>query len=145
MVLTMPFQPVDLDNISFNRAFRGYKKEEVDNFFENIRRDLESLYRENKELKQRYRLLEEEMKKYKDLENSIQETLVMAQKLSEDAKKNAQKEIELIYQEAENNIQKAKEDYLSWQRHIKEVKIKFKIFLEEELALLEEELTKTEE
>jgi len=141
----MPFQPVDLDNISFNRAFRGYKKEEVDNFFENIRRDLESLYRENKELKQRYRLLEEEMKKYKDLENSIQETLVMAQKLSEDAKKNAQKEIELIYQEAENNIQKAKEDYLSWQRHIKEVKIKFKIFLEEELALLEEELTKTEE
>jgi len=145
MVLTMPFQPVDLDNISFNRAFRGYKKEEVDNFFENIRRDLESLYRENKELKQRYRLLEEEMKKYKDLENSIQETLVMAQKLSEDAKKNAQKEIELIYQEAENNIQKAKEDYLSWQRHIKEVKIKFKIFLEEELALLEEELAKTEE
>lgn len=141
----MPFQPVDLDNISFNRAFRGYKKEEVDNFFENIRRDLESLYRENKELKQRYRLLEEEMKKYKDLENSIQETLVMAQKLSEDAKKNAQKEIELMYQEAENNIQKAKEDYLSWQRHIKEVKIKFKIFLEEELALLEEELTKTEE
>lgn len=141
----MPFQPVDLDNISFNRAFRGYKKEEVDNFFENIRLDLESLYRENKELKQRYRLLEEEMKKYKDLENSIQETLVMAQKLSEDAKKNAQKEIELIYQEAENNIQKAKEDYLSWQRHIKEVKIKFKIFLEEELALLEEELTKTEE
>jgi len=145
MVLTMPFQPVDLDNISFNRAFRGYKKEEVDNFFENIRLDLESLYRENKELKQRYRLLEEEMKKYKDLENSIQETLVMAQKLSEDAKKNAQKEIELIYQEAENNIQKAKEDYLSWQRHIKEVKIKFKIFLEEELALLEEELAKTEE
>ena len=141
----MPFQPIDLDNISFNRAFRGYKKEEVDNFLENIRLDLESLYRENKELKQRYRLLEEEMKKYKDLENSIQETLVMAQKLSEDAKKNAQKEIELIYQEAENNIQKAKEDYLSWQRHIKEVKIKFKIFLEEELALLEEELTKTEE
>lgn len=141
----MPFQPVDLDNISFNRAFRGYKKEEVDNFLENIRPDLESLYRENKELKQRYRLLEEEMKKYKDLETSIQETLVMAQKLSEDAKKNAQKEIELIYQEAENNIQKAKEDYLSWQRHIKEVKIKFKIFLEEELALLEEELTKTEE
>lgn len=141
----MPFQPVDLDNISFNRAFRGYKKEEVDNFLENIRLDLESLYRENKELKQRYRLLEEEMKKYKDLENSIQETLVMAQKLSEDAKKNAQKEIELMYQEAENNIQKAKEDYLSWQRHIKEVKIKFKIFLEEELALLEEELTKTQE
>lgn len=141
----MPFQPVDLDNISFNRAFRGYKKEEVDNFLENIRLDLESLYRENKELKQRYRLLEEDMKKYKDLENSIQETLVMAQKLSEDAKKNAQKEIELMYQEAENNIQKAKEDYLSWQRHIKEVKIKFKIFLEEELALLEEELTKTQE
>ncbi|HHX95102.1 MAG TPA: DivIVA domain-containing protein, partial [Clostridia bacterium] len=96
MVLT----PVELESKEFSRAMRGYNSEEVDKFLKNVLKEYEALYRENKELKDAYSRAMQELEKYKNLENTITKTLVTAQKAAEDARKNAQKEAELIIREA---------------------------------------------
>lgn len=140
--------PVELESKEFSRAMRGYNTQEVDKFLKNILKEYEALYRENKELKDSYNKIMQELEKYKNLENTINETLVIAQKAAEEARDNAQKEAELIIKEAklkgeelmaqvEAEIQKKQVEY---EEVVKKHQVAFtelKLFLQSHLQLLE--------
>lgn len=97
----MKITPLDIRKQSFKKAFRGIDAEEVQAFLEMIAEEFERLNRENLEFKERERTLESEVKRYRDLEQTLQETLRTAQKAADDVHYNAKKEARLIIKEAD--------------------------------------------
>ncbi|MCD6363905.1 MAG: DivIVA domain-containing protein [Synergistetes bacterium] len=98
--------PLDIQNKEFSRSFRGYNEEEVDEFLDRIVEDYGALFRENAELKDKIRELEEKINEYKKMESSLQEALLLAQKTAEEKRLNAEREAEIILKEARIEAQK---------------------------------------
>lgn len=109
----MRITPVDIRNQKFVKSFRGYNPSEVDGFLEVVSSTLEELLVENNELKERMLKAESTLKGYVDLESSLKDALITAQKASEEIRENAQKEAELLMREtrlkAERNMEETYE------------------------------------
>ena len=97
----MRITPLDIQQKQFPIKFRGFDVEEVYAFLEVIREEMEDLMRENASLKEQLRRAEMSLQEYSDMENTLRETLMMAQQMAEDYKTNTRKEAELIVREAE--------------------------------------------
>jgi cell division initiation protein len=92
--------PVDLETTVFHRSFRGYNKAEVQDFMDRIIQDYEHLYRENIELKERIEELNVRINQYSMIEETLRNTMVLAQETAEEVKKTAREQAELIIKEA---------------------------------------------
>ena len=79
----------------------GYSVEEVDNFLDELTVDYEKLYKESNENKGKISELEASLVKYKNLESTLQNTLVMAQSTADEIKKVAKQESEQIIRDAQ--------------------------------------------
>ncbi|GAB4483574.1 MAG: DivIVA domain-containing protein [Thermodesulfovibrionales bacterium] len=97
----MRITPLDIQQKNFSVKFRGFNIEEVYGFLEIIREEMEDLLRENAALKESVQRADAHIKEYRDMENTLRETLMTAQQMVEDYKTNARKEAELILKEAE--------------------------------------------
>lgn len=97
----MRITPLDIQQKQFPMKFRGFDVEEVFAFLEVIREEMEDLLRENASLKEKAQRAENQIKEYRDMENTLRETLLTAQQMVDDYKTNARKEGELITKEAE--------------------------------------------
>ncbi len=97
----MRITPLDIQQKQFPMKFRGFDVEEVYAFLEVIREEMEELLRENASLKENVQRAANHIKEYKDMENTLRETLMTAQQMVEDYKTNARKEAELLIKEAE--------------------------------------------
>lgn len=141
--------PLDIHNQEFKRSLRGYDVDEVDEFLDEIIRDFEYLYKENLELKETIQKRDEEVNRYQELEQTLQETLVLAQQTGEEIKQNAKKEAELIIWEAQKRAEqilaKAEAETLTAAEMLekmhgleKQLYVKMKSFLTSQLEFLEE-------
>lgn len=83
------------------KAGRGYQKKEADEFLAEIFRDYETLYREHMELKDKINTLTDGLSYYKDLEKTLQKTLVVAEKAAEETTKVAEKKAALLLADAQ--------------------------------------------
>ena len=92
--------PLDIHKKEFRRAFRGYNEEEVDMFLDQLAKDYEELYTANLELKEQIKKYENGIARYKELEDVIKETLIMAQKNADDLRNNTEKEVQVMLNEA---------------------------------------------
>ena len=97
----MKLTPLDIRHKDFKRGMRGYVDTEVDTFLDEIADEFERLFKENIELVERCEVLQEKIDHYRTLEETLQKTLVSAQRSAEELKINAQKEAQLILHEAE--------------------------------------------
>ena len=79
----------------------GYSVEEVDNFLDELTVDYEKLYKESNENKGKMAELEASLVKYKNLESTLQNTLVMAQSTADEIKKVAQQQADQIVRDAQ--------------------------------------------
>ena len=94
--------PLDIENKKFSKQMmNGYSVEEVDDFLDELTVDYEKIYKESSELKNKIAELEENVVKYKNIENTLQNTLVMAQTAADEVKELAKKQAEQIISEAE--------------------------------------------
>lgn len=84
----------------FGRGVRGYNPQEVDGFLELVAERLEELVKENITLRERAERLAEQVSAQTGREQAVQQALVTAQQLREEIQMNAQKEAELVVQEA---------------------------------------------
>lgn len=96
----MALTPLDITNKEFRVRFRGYERDAVDEFLDQIIREFEVLIRENASLKEQQELLSQRLEQYRSLEETINKTLVVAQESAEEIKTNARREADLIIQEA---------------------------------------------
>ncbi len=97
----MKLTPLDIRHKEFKRGMRGYVDGEVDEFLDEIADEFERLFKENIELSERGEALQEKLDQYRNLEETLQNTLVAAQRSAEELKANAQKEAQLMLSEAE--------------------------------------------
>ncbi|ASW42663.1 DivIVA domain-containing protein [Clostridium isatidis] len=102
----MKLTPMDISNKEFKKGFRGYDIEEVDEFINEIIENYESLYKENSRLKENLARVNEKLEHYIKIENTIQNTLLLAQNAAEQARENAQKESDLIIKNANETAKK---------------------------------------
>ncbi|MDF2986574.1 MAG: DivIVA family protein [Eubacterium sp.] len=102
----MNYTPNDLDNIKFKKNFMGYKEDQVNEVLDSIIQDYELYIKENIELKDRISVLNEGIQHYKNIEESLQNTLIVAQQTGEEIKKNSYAKAENIVKEAEIKAQK---------------------------------------
>jgi len=97
----MPITPLDNHNKEFKTVLRGYDRIEVDEFLDDIVKDLEQLLRENAALKDENHALKEKLQHYHDLEQTLHNALVVAQETAEEVKTAAKREAQLIIKESE--------------------------------------------
>ena len=105
--------PLDIHNKEFKRSFRGYNEEEVDEFLDRIVKDYERLYQDNIELKETVDRINSKLEHYQHMENTLHNTLVIAQETAEEVKLNAKKESELQLKESEIRGQKLVDEAMS--------------------------------
>ena len=97
----MKLTPLDIRHKEFKRGMRGYADVEVDEFLDEVADEYERLFKENIDLQDRVESLEEKVAGYKRIEDTLQKTLVNAQASAEEQKQNANKQAQLVLQDAE--------------------------------------------
>ncbi|MGN1401742.1 MAG: DivIVA domain-containing protein [Bacillus sp. (in: firmicutes)] len=140
----MPLTPLDIHNKSFNKGFRGYDEDEVNEFLEQVMKDYELVLREKKELEEKLSGVHEKLGHFNNIEDTLNKSILVAQEAAEEVKRNAQKEAKLILKEAEKNADRIVNDSLSKARkiamEIEELKKQSKVFRNRFTMLVEAQL-----
>lgn len=99
--------PLDVENKKFSKQMmNGYNAEEVDNFLEELGIDYAKKYKEVNELNRKIEEMSLEMEKYKTIESTLQNTLIMAQSTADEVKSVAKQQAEQMIEEAKVTAQK---------------------------------------
>lgn len=124
----MKVTPLDLRQQRFKTVMRGYDRGEVQAFLLEAADDYENALRENDRLRQDVAKLDAVLGEHRGQERNLRNTLLTAQKLSDEVKEQAQKEAGLILREAEGQrdliLQKAQGRLEDVQREIEALRMK---------------------
>ncbi len=129
--------PVEIRNHEFRRSIRGYTEEEVNDFMSRVADEFERLYRENAELREGIQRSEYEMAKYKRLEETINQTLVLAQQTADDIKSNADKEARILLERARIKISEIFSAYEEVLKRLNVYRTEIKSFVSTQAELLD--------
>jgi cell division initiation protein len=145
----MKITPLDIRKQEFRKSFKGYDKNEVDIFLEMLAKEIENIVRDNKRMAEQLKELDSKIEDYKRMEKTLQDTLTSTQKTTDEIRRNARKEAEMILQKAklqaseiiENAASKVKDlqSQISALRSQKDgFVIQLRSFLSSQLKMLEE-------
>ncbi len=94
--------PLDIENKKFSKQMmNGYSVEEVDDFLDELTIDYTKSYKDSTDLRKKIEELEKEIEHYKNIESTLQNTLIMAQKTADDIKNVAKQQADQIINEAQ--------------------------------------------
>ena len=93
--------PNEIESKEFGSQVRGYNREEVDVFLDEIMMDYQGLIDENKKLRRDVEALNKEISDYKKSETSVMSTLEQAKSLMSDISASAEKRAEGIIKNAQ--------------------------------------------
>ncbi|THE14402.1 DivIVA domain-containing protein [Bacillus timonensis] len=140
----MPLTPLDIHNKEFNKGFRGYDEDEVNEFLDQVIKDYEMVIREKKELESKLSELNEKLGHFTNIEETLNKSILIAQETAEEVKRNASKEAKLIIKEAEKNADRIINESLAKSRkitiEIEELKKQSKVFRNRFKMLIEAQL-----
>ena len=126
----MNVSPLDLRQQRFATSLRGFDKIEVTSFLLAVADDYETALRETDRLRQDLSRMEAILNEHREQEKSLQNTLITAQKLADDIRKNAELEAQRIIREAEGRsdllLEKTSARLEDVQREIDGMKLKRK-------------------
>ena len=132
--------PLDIENKRFSKGLKGYIVDEVVAFLDQLTEDYEKLYRENADLKIKIEESVKDLEHYKNVEQTLQNTLVMAQSTAEDIKSNAQNRADQIIRDAQSEAKRATESITKEEFEIRkrteELKRQFGVYKAKMEALL---------
>lgn len=133
--------PLEIENKKFSKQMmNGYNVDEVDDFLDELTVDYEKLYKENSELKSKVDEIANNLEKYKNIETTLQSTLMMAQTTAEEVKNVAQKEANQILKnaqlEARSSIDELNAQIIAKQHEFEEVKKQIDVYKAKIEALL---------
>ncbi len=92
--------PIDIQHKSFKKALQGYDRTEVDQFLDEVIETLEDDAHQRAALEAEIGDLKERISHFKAMEESLQNTLVLAQRTADEVKASAHKEADLIREQA---------------------------------------------
>ncbi|MFA3783014.1 DivIVA domain-containing protein [Melioribacteraceae bacterium 4301-Me] len=137
----MKFTPFGIKNQEFNKAVRGYDKEEVRAFLEKLSDEFERMLSEEERLKSELAKMEEQLKEFKKIEKNLQSALLSATESSTKALESAKKQSALMIKEAEVKaaqiIEKAKENADSVRNSVLSLREEKKLLIAKLKAVIE--------
>lgn len=138
------------------RTLRGYDPEEVNKFLDKVIVQVEEMIKNGKEkdakltaLVKENNRLQEKIEQYERMQESLKETLVMAQRTSEQVKLSAHQESEMIISDAKKNAnrivneallkaEKTEDEAIMLRRNIKIFKKRLRTLIESQLEMVDE-------
>jgi cell division initiation protein len=93
--------PLEIQRQTFSRTIKGYNAGEVRAYLHLVAEEIERLVKDVDRLARENAMLREELDDHNQRERILKDTLLSAQKVSEDVRANARKEAELIVKDAE--------------------------------------------
>ncbi|NQT63810.1 MAG: DivIVA domain-containing protein [Candidatus Marinimicrobia bacterium] len=144
--------PQDIRDQEFKQSPLGFSKDQVNEFLEEIADELETLIRESNEIHIENKEARLALTTYMNVEESLKETLLLAQKTAQETLKNAQNEADIIIRKANTEKEAllftAHQDISQIQHEIRKLQaqrdsmlIKLKSSLRSNLEVLEEEFS----
>jgi cell division initiation protein len=97
----MKISPMDIQRQSFGRTMRGLDPEEVRAYLNLVAEEVAALQRERDRVDNELQSLRGLLDEHRERETILKNTLLTAQRVSEDIKENARKEAESVVKEAE--------------------------------------------
>lgn len=133
----------------FTVTERGYSVSEVNKFIDNVIKQTESMLDKMKKQQKELELLKKEVENYKKIETDLKNALFKAEQSSNDIKKQAYDEKNVIIEEARRNASRIVNDALlraekielktdTLERNMRIFKKKLKLVVEQQLAVVEE-------
>jgi cell division initiation protein len=126
----MNVSPLDLRQQRFRKSFRGFDPVEVASFLVAVADDYEQALRETDRLRQDLMRMEAVLAEHREHEKNLQNTLLTAQKVSDDIRANAEQDARRIIREAEGHsellLEKTEARLEDIQREIDGLKLKRK-------------------
>lgn len=92
--------PVDIQHKTFKKALQGYDRADVDKFLDEIIETLEDEAQQRAALEAEVADHKERISHFKAMEESLQNTLVLAQRTADEVKASAHKEADLIREQS---------------------------------------------
>ncbi len=142
--------PLDIQNKEFKKnLLEAIMQKNVDEFLDAINEDYEKLYKENIELKDKVNMLADQIRQYNTLEETLKNTLVVAQTTADEVTSAARQKAENIIEDAENqrqrlislareDVRNIKNEYDTLRKEIFVFKTRYKSFIEAQLISIEE-------
>ncbi len=146
------YSPLELEQIEFEKkVLGGYDTEDVDKTLDLLKKDYETLYIENADMKKKIKELEAKLSESEAMKETLHKVLVTAEKSGEEIKANAEQAAEFIKKTAENEAfamkNKAEEEVAVLERKKEALKAEVDLFITKMSALFEAQikyLNKTE-
>lgn len=98
--------PIDIQHKTFKKALQGYDRSEVDQFLDEVIETLEDDAQHRAALEAEIADLKERISHFKAMEESLQNTLILAQRTADEVKASAHKEADLIREQARLSAEK---------------------------------------
>ena len=114
--------PLEIQNKTVKKSAFGYDKAEVDEFMQQLYNEYDRVYMDNIALKDKIGVLSDAVKQYKAMEETLQNTLLLAQKTGDEIKKNADEKSGNIIREAELKAEKIVE---SAKKQVDEINVEY--------------------
>ncbi len=136
--------PLDIRKQEFRKTLRGYDTLGVDDFRMRVADALERAIRERQVLEERVAALTEQLRVFREREKAMNEALVAAQQLRQDARAVAEREGHVIVREAEAQAKRLIDDAKTAENNVKarmaETERQFQQYVGGFRALLERQL-----
>ena len=97
----MRITPIDIQQQQFSSRFMGYDKAGVDQFLEIVAGEIERLLRQNQDLQEELAHAKSALAEMREREATLKETLLTTQKITDELKANARREVEVLMANAE--------------------------------------------
>jgi cell division initiation protein len=124
----MKVTPLELRQVEFGTALRGFDKNEVKAFLNDAAEGLENVLREADRLRESLSRADQDLTEHRDREVNLRNTLLTAQRLADQIKENAENEAKMILREAEGRadllLQKSQARLEEIEREINELKLR---------------------
>lgn len=138
----MRLTPIDLLHREFRHTLRGYAPAQVDDLLREVAADLEECLAENAKLRDDAARLAGELERFRAMESTLKEALLLAQRAADDARNAARAEGEAIVSEARREaaacIEAAARDVQELQHRRLRLAAELRAWLLAEVAALDE-------
>lgn len=115
----MKLTPLDIHHKEFRHSLRGYNEEEVDQFLDQVADEFERLFKENIDLSERLDALQNKVNEFEMQRQTINNTLMTAQRSADDIVVRANSEAEGIVAHANARAKEIVNDALAKKQQIR--------------------------
>ena len=144
----MRITPLDIRKQPFRKTLRGFDKDAVNSFLEMVATEFEKANTQKDELATKVKVLQARIDEYEKIEKTLNETLLTAQRATDEARLNAQKEAELILKDAQIRADKyedrSRQNVNTLEAELNSLKIQRDSFLARFKSMLRDQLSLAE-